>query len=318
MQENFSTYKITLLLYLGVLLIPFGFWYTYNNVSQSSEDIGIVRQLGETGTKMMAFASNPEHTKASSQKIDTALAKIHTWVQANNSSKFYVGGSTLEADFNRIQTCWQQLKAAPEKQNTLSCLKSINSLSFTIDKMHTLKQNEIKNMFYISIIGTLMLMLLLIYFIRAYIQHQLKKHAIYDSDTHLFNRKYFLAKLHTAIERAKREKRPLSILFLSVENLADGVYSEKEKRYLAQKIGHILSTVTRESDTVCRYDTVHFAILMTQTDKIQVQPLEIRIREALKSHQFQLAPEPHFGCKISEFDVEGEETEEAFIKRSEN
>ena len=316
MQENFSTYKITLLLYLGVLLIPFGFWYTYSNISRSSEDIGIVRQLGEIDTKMVAFASNPEHAKSSSQKIDTALAKIRSWVQANNSSKFYVGGSTLEADFNRIQTCWQQLKAAPEKKNTLPCLKSINSLSFTIDKMHTLKQNKIKNIFYISIVGTLILLLMLIYFIRAYIQYQQKKNSIHDHDTHLFNQKYFLAQLHTAIERAKREKSPLSIFFLSVDNFTDQTYDAKQKKHLIQQTGHILSLVTRESDTVCRYDDNHFAVLMSLTDKNSALNLEKRMKHALEEHDFRIIHEPQFSFKTTEFD--SGETQDEFIARSKN
>jgi diguanylate cyclase (GGDEF)-like protein len=157
---------------------------------------------------------------------------------------------------------------------------------------------------------------MLIYFIRAYIQYQQKKNSIHDHDTHLFNQKYFLARLHTAIERAKREKSPLSMFFLSVDNFTDQAYNTKQKKHLSQQTAHILGLVTRESDTVCRYDDNHFAVLMSLTDKNDALNLEERMKCALEAYNFKVTPEPQFTFKTTEFDPS--ETKGEFIARSEN
>jgi diguanylate cyclase (GGDEF)-like protein len=144
----------------------------------------------------------------------------------------------------------------------------------------------------------------------------MKKHAIHDHDTHLFNQKYFLARLHTAIERAKREKSPLSMFFLSVDNFTDQAYDAKQKKHLIQQTGHILSLVTRESDTVCRYDDNHFAVLISLTDKNNALNLEKRMKHALEEHDFRIIHEPQFSFKTTEFD--SAETQDEFIARSKN
>ncbi|WP_161937661.1 GGDEF domain-containing protein [Sulfurovum riftiae] len=175
-----------------------------------------------------------------------------------------------------------------------------------------MKQKKIINVFYISLFAAMILALLMIYLVRVYIHKQMKKHAIHDHDTHLFNQKYFLAELHTTVARAKRENSPLSMFFLSVDNF--GTYDAKQQKYLAQKTAHILSTVTRDSDTVCRYDDDHFAVLMPLADQEHAIHLEERMREAVKGYDFHLTPEPQFSFKTTQ--LNDNETEEDFIERS--
>ncbi|WP_297525395.1 diguanylate cyclase [Sulfurovum sp.] len=318
MKQDLSTYRITLLLYLGVLLLPFSFYYTYSSMQNLASDTTAIKQVSQTGGDMLAFvATSDQQTKKQIQlKIDKNLKELGLWITSNNKKEFYVGGRTLQKDFNRLKQQWNTLKKNPDKPLALKEWKAANSLSFTIDKMLLLKQDKMSNIFYINIIGAMVFLLLLIYFTRMYIQQQIKKHAIYDYDTHLFNQKYFLARLHTAVERAKRENTPLAILFLSINNFTDDTYNEKQQKHLLQKVGHILATATRDSDTVCRYDDNHFAVLMSQTKKEQGSPLKKRLKSGLESYDFELNPKPVFHCDITQFEMN--ESEESFVKRSRN
>jgi len=318
MKQDFSTYRITLLLYIGVLLIPFGFFYTYSNVKNSVTDTSIIRKLGKIGTEMLIFTDPAaiKNNTRSIQKIDSNFKEIESWVEKNKESEFYVGGRTLQADFNQLKQCWQQLKKDPKKENAFMCLKTENSLSFTIDKMYTLKQKKIKNMFYINIIGTLIFMLLLIYFVRSYIHHQLKKHAIHDYDTQLFNKKYFLAELHTTTERAKRYDKPLSLCFISLDNLAGGNYNKKTKQEIIKKFAEILSSVARNSDIVSRYEEDQFAILMALTERNNALRFEERLKEALKSYPIDTTPKIKISFSTIQFD--NNETDTSFIKRAQS
>jgi diguanylate cyclase (GGDEF)-like protein len=189
-------------------------------------------------------------------------------------------------------------------------------MAVNIEKMVYLKQKKIINVFYISLLIAMMLALLTIYLVRVYIHKQLKKHAIHDHDTHLFNQKYFLAELHTTVERAKRENNPLSMLFVSIDNFSTGQYDDKQQKHLAQKIAHILSIITRDSDLVCRFDNNHFTILMALTAKGEALHLEKRIKDALEAYDFHTMPKPEFSFNTTQF--ENSETEESFIARSKN
>ena len=83
MPSNFSAFRITLLLYVGVLLIPLGFFYTYSSVKESSSDISTVRKLGQISTELLIFASSTDKREESIQKIHTNLEEIEVWVKAN-------------------------------------------------------------------------------------------------------------------------------------------------------------------------------------------------------------------------------------------
>ena len=314
MSSNFSEYKITLLLYIGVLLIPFGFFYTYSNVQESASDISIVRQLGQISTEILVFTENKEQRNQAIQKINTNFKKIEPWITIHNRSEFYVGGRTLQKDYNNLKQCWQKLSKTPQNKNAFQCIKAINSLSFIIDKMHTLKQEKIKNMFYISAIGTIIFLLLLIYLIRGYIHLQMKKHAIHDDETELFNQKYFMSLLHSEFSSCKRYKNPLSIISVSLDGFTDKTYDKKTKKTLMQDLGKLFIDVPRNSDITCRYDENHFAILLPLTNKKNASILENRLREVLESHHFGITPKINFSFVITEMNEE--ESEEAFIART--
>jgi len=316
MPSNSSAFRITLLLYIGVLLIPLGFFYTYSNVQESAPDISTVRKLGQVGTEMLIFtAPTPtKDIKKSIQKINNNLKEIETWVNTNKQSEFYVGGRTIQADFNIVKQCWQKLNKSPQKENIFHCLKALNSLSFTIEKMHTLKENKIKNMFYVNIIGTLILLLLLIYFVRSYIEIQLKKHAIHDHETKLYNKKYLMAELKSTCARSERYDYPLTLLSVAIEGLKESNYDDTERIHLFEQLGGILISMVRSSDVACRYNENHLVVMLPFTEEKNAEILRGRIAKQLETHDFTLKSKPNF--KLTLIGFKHGESPEVCIERA--
>jgi len=315
MSSNFSAYKITLLLYIGVLFVPFGFFYTYNNIKDSQSDITVVRTLGQIGTGILIYSDTADKA-AEATKISRDFKKIEPWFNANNNSEFYVGGRTLQKDFHILKECWGKLQNKPHKEKTLQCIKTVDSLSFTVDKMHLLKQKKIKNIFYMTIIGTLIFLLLLIYFVRSYIDIQLKKHAIHDYETKLYNKKYLMAELKTTCARSIRHNYALSLLSITIENYEKDQYDKKSRAHLFGKIGGLIMSQTRESDVACRFDENHFLIILPFTDLSQAEQFEKRIKKAFEDHDFIVEPEPTFKFSAVAF-KEGETPETCVLKAQE-
>ena len=142
----------------------------------------------------------------------------------------------------------------------------------------------------------MMLILLVIYLVRAYIHQQMKKHAIHDHETKLFNKKYFCAELKTSCARAERNDSPLSILSISIDDFGKGskVYSKHTKDNILKMLGELITSLTRTSDVACRYDENHFSILLPDTPEENALILEGRIREAFEKHDFHATPNLNF------------------------
>ena len=313
MQKQWSSFRITLLLYIIVLILPFSFYFVYTSFETIKSDTRIVRQ-SSWAPGAIAYASYT-NDKDTAKEIDKALSDIAKWTAQNSDSKLYIGAKSLSEDLHDVTSCWNAHKKNLSAQKG-SCHDLAENMAVNIEKMVYLKQKEIINIFYISLLVAMILALLMIYLVRVYIHRQMKKHAIHDHDTHLFNRKYFLAELCTTVERAKRGNVSLSIFFLSISNFTSAGYDTKQQKHLVQKVGHILGAITRNSDIACRFDDNHFAILMALTDKEAAYHLETRIKEALDWYDFHLIPKPQFSFKTTEFDQN--ETEEEFIARSMN
>ena len=167
---------------------------------------------------------------------------------------------------------------------------------------------------YILAVSTILFAMYSIYFVRLYIHKQMKKHSMYDHDTSLFNKKFFLAELHTSFERADRTENPLSMLSASFDANALQNVDEKSKKVFMKELGEIFTTVTRGSDIVCRYDVNHIVVLLPLTEDEEARILEGRLEDALAAHDFHVNPEVTFNLTTTQ--AEWDETEEAFLERA--
>ena len=175
-------------------------------------------------------------------------------------------------------------------------------------------QTSLSNLIYITSALSVLFALYSIYFVRLYIEKQMKKHTIHDHETGLFNKKYFLAELHSTFSSSMRHENPLSLVFVSPNSFTDKTYDKKTKSILMKELGELFTSVTRNSDISCRYDENHFAVLLPLTNREHALILEDRLKKALENHDFKVTPKLHFDLVTTE--AEFDETEEAFIART--
>jgi len=324
MQKEWLSFRLTLLLYSIVLIIPLTFYFVYTSFDAAEDDTKVIRQIGwvEGVSESMAIAPIHQFDQQMVKKIDDTLQNISTWVSKNNDSKFYIGKQTLSKDFLNVITCWTAHKQKLSQSNnpmvidehSSKCSHLVTNLTTIIENMVYLKQNKLINMFYWNLAVAMFLSWLIIYMVRSYIHMQMKKHAIYDLETKLFNKKYFLAEIKTSCARSVRYKYPLSMLSISIDGFEK--YDKKTKTHIFEMIGGLITFLTRASDTACRYDENHFFILLPDTEEENVLILERRVREALEKHDFIAASELKFKFSTTQFN--NEETSEAFVARTQD
>jgi len=88
--------------------------------------------------------------------------------------------------------------------------------------------------------------------------------AIIDNGSKLFNQNYFLMRLREEIARAKRYSRPISLLFIALEDPQANADIETE-RLLLKAIGLLLKTKVRNVDVLARYGNKIFAVILPET-----------------------------------------------------
>lgn len=323
MQKEWSSFRITLILYLVVLILPFSFYFVYKSFQTLQNDTRIVSHTSWTAGAMehLLLKQDDQQTVV---RIDKALHEMSLWVKQNSDSKLYIGSQTLSKDFSQIDACWTAYKESylkddktAIKQHSLQCYELTDTMAITIEKMVYLKQNKIINMFYLSLVLAMILALLMIYFVRAYIHQQMKKHAIHDHETKLFNKKYFCAELKTSCARAVRNQSPLSMLSISIDDFGKESkrYDKKTKKHILNTLGELITSLTRTSDVACRYNEDLFSILLPDTQEENALNLEKRVREAFEKQDFGVTPELHF--KFATAHLNDKEEAETFLSRTE-
>lgn len=122
-------------------------------------------------------------------------------------------------------------------------------------------------------------------------EEELKKLVIKDNLTALYNRAYFFYRLNSEIQRAKRYKRPLSLLIMDMDRFK--LFNDRYGHLVGDKLLRVLSDTIRagiryssgkpsyELDIPCRYGGDEFAIIVPETNSVQAAIMADRLRREI-------------------------------------
>ncbi|GGY62688.1 diguanylate cyclase [Marinobacter zhanjiangensis] len=110
-----------------------------------------------------------------------------------------------------------------------------------------------------------------------------RKSAERDYLTRAYNRRGFDQHMETAFATASRYGRPLSLLFLDIDNFkpVNDQCGHAVGDRILQKVASLLMGLARESDTVCRWGGEEFAVLVPETGLAEATELGERLRKAI-------------------------------------
>ncbi|MDO9531152.1 MAG: diguanylate cyclase [Deltaproteobacteria bacterium] len=112
---------------------------------------------------------------------------------------------------------------------------------------------------------------------------QVKSMAIRDALTGLYNYGYFKVALHYEVEKSRRYKLPLSLLFLDVDDfkLVNDTLGHLKGDKTMRQVAAILKQGIRQADLLCRYGGDEFVMLLSQTPPDQAIVLAERLRQRI-------------------------------------
>lgn len=161
---------------------------------------------------------------------------------------------------------------------------------------------------------------------RKIYESELKKLVITDDLTGLYNQRFFLSEVIKEIERAKRHKRKLSLLFIDIDDFKsfNDSYGHWEGDFVLKKFAELIKKNVRDIDVTFRYGGEEFVILLPETSYKEAIEVAERIRVAVGKHVFHtysldgIPSEVSKTVSIGVTELKEDDNMESFLKRADN
>jgi diguanylate cyclase (GGDEF)-like protein len=149
---------------------------------------------------------------------------------------------------------------------------------------------------------------------------KLKKLAITDGLTRLYNSRHFYNQMELEADRSNRYNHPLALLLLDIDLFKEynDTYGHLEGDKVLQKIGKVITACLRKMDTAYRYGGEEFTILLPETTAKEAKTVAERIRTGIEKVRFlpQAANETNITISIGVTEYCRKEDLSEFVQRA--
>jgi len=117
---------------------------------------------------------------------------------------------------------------------------------------------------------------------------QLKELAITDGLTQLYNSRHFYNQLELEVDRSSRYGHSIGLLLLDIDHFKkyNDTYGHVEGDKVLLRIGRIIKSCLRATDTAYRYGGEEFTVILPETTGTEAVTAAQRIRTALEAEKF--------------------------------
>jgi diguanylate cyclase (GGDEF)-like protein len=136
---------------------------------------------------------------------------------------------------------------------------------------------------------------------RGRLQQRIEKNSNIDPVTGLYNQRWLDGVLERQIMRAATDRKPLSVLAIAVDGLAEfkKEFGDELADHALAVVGQVVAVKVRPTDMVARHESGHFIVVLPETDIPGAEMVATRIREAVA----QTAIEIPGACRLPPLNV---------------
>ncbi len=317
MKKDWPVFRITVLFYVIVVMLPLNYYFANRSfVSMQSDGVTMNRLVHINGAiqRIVGLQDSPERTLLV-KEVDTSFQVINQEFIQPSANKEYVLLFRADEGFAAMREAWQELKMELSEGPSSAavgdkCWKEVNSFSEMAQEMLTYKNEMLIDGLYLSLIFTMLSIVALIFMIRLYMRIEIKKHAIHDHLTGLYNRKYFNEALQKAKLLSIRHKSPLSLFTFAFENYEDIKRSLQKEEFEAflKDFSNQLKHFFRHSDMVCRIEENSFVVIAPDVSIEIAKNVAEHLEKRLGEHQFALKQAVNLRMGLAGSQKENEES----------
>ncbi len=136
----------------------------------------------------------------------------------------------------------------------------------------------------------------------------MRRLAITDDLTNIYNRRHFLERMQGEVDRARRYGLPFSVMFIDIDNFKDlnDSYGHQVGDKILTELATILKHWARSSDIVARYGGEEFVVLLPMTDNTRSITAAERFRSRVQRHTFYRRKKLTVSCGVASFPTDGD------------
>jgi diguanylate cyclase (GGDEF)-like protein len=119
-------------------------------------------------------------------------------------------------------------------------------------------------------------------------QRQMFESASRDALTQVYNKRYFVERLHSEFAFARRHGVPLSLIIFDIDHFkqVNDTHGHLAGDYVLAELAKVVSPAIRSEDTFARYGGEEFVIMSRSTDPPSAAVVSERVRAAVEAHDF--------------------------------
>ena len=131
----------------------------------------------------------------------------------------------------------------------------------------------------------------------ARLHAEVRRQAITDGLTGLYNHRHFYELLEKELTRSRRYRRSCSLIMLDLDDFKsyNDRYGHLAGDDLLRELAGLIRRVIRQSDLAARYGGEEFALILPETNGGQALALAQRLVKTVRDHEFQVAKKPETG-----------------------
>ncbi|WP_373033652.1 GGDEF domain-containing protein [Sulfurovum sp.] len=314
MKRDWSVFRITILLYAIVILLPLNYYFAYHSFeSMQNDGVTMNRLVYSNGAiQRVIGVKDPLIQEQFIDEIETSFKAIdHDFLQAPANAE-YVSLFRADESYQEMISAWIALKMAFEEKGSVSlsgerCWKKVNSFANLTEEMLAYKSETMLDRLYLSLIFTMLAVIALVSFVRLYIRIQIEKHAIHDHVTGLYNKKYYNEALQKAKLLATRQNKPLSLLVVTFDKYDEIRKDLDKKRFEAflLEFGKQFREFFRQSDTICRIEENCFVAISPDANLENENKMALRLEKHFGNHHFQLHRAVNIRVGVASYQKDG-------------
>ena len=123
---------------------------------------------------------------------------------------------------------------------------------------------------------------------------KVKRQSITDPLTGVYNRNYFIERLSEEIQRCKRKNRPISMIFVDVDEFKEvnDSHGHLVGDEVLRRLGEVFRENVRGYDFVCRYGGDEFVILLSEVEVEGARKVATKLRKIVHEAEFLTHDDP--------------------------
>jgi two-component system chemotaxis response regulator CheY len=130
---------------------------------------------------------------------------------------------------------------------------------------------------------------------------RMQKMATHDSLTDLFNRRALYDIAENELARARREKKPVSLVMMDIDHFknVNDAFGHNIGDQALRRVAHIILEKIRTYDTAGRWGGEEFLLVLPGTDQMEASQIAERVREGIESAKIPLQGGKHLDLQAS-------------------